>query len=109
MSSQNDFGFNSEIWAETISTLESALSDMREFADEMKKIVKESLLSAGLSGDTAEALSETYDVEVLSSVRDFEAKVDEFITQNQNNKDDADELNSATMKVAQAVRINEKK
>lgn len=106
MSSQNDFGFETGAWEETISTLQSASADMKDFADEMKEIVKQSLLQAGMTGDTAEALSETYDAQVLSSVRIFEERVDEFIAQNQANKEQADELNAATMRVAQSVNIN---
>lgn len=106
---QNDFSFETSNWGESIGALTSAHNDINEFADEMKDIVKQSLLQAGLSGDTAESLSETYDAEVLSSVRELDTNIQNFISQNQDNKDSADDLNAATLKVAQTVNIERTK
>ena len=58
MSEQNDFGYDTETWATANSYLESASNDIKAFDDEMTQIVKNSLLQAGFSGDTAEALAE---------------------------------------------------
>ena len=53
--SQNDFGINTSNWEETNSYLGQAADALEEACDEMKVNVKDSLLQAGLVGDTSEA------------------------------------------------------
>lgn len=104
--SQNDFGMNTEAWGEVNGVLKTALDAIKDFADEMRNIVKQSLLQGGLNGDVAEQLAETYDIQVLSSYRTLENKFDEFIGQNEANKSLGEDMNDASMRVAQSININ---
>ncbi len=94
----SDFSFISDEWESANTALVDAANAMSDIADRMKDVVKNALLSAGLEGDTATLLSEKYDEEVLTSVRQFSDTLDEYNGINQKNFADAN---------AMAERVND--
>ena len=96
----SDFSFKTDEWDSTITTLVDASNAMNEIADRMKEVVKNSLIGAGLSGDTANVLSEKYDDEVLRSVRQFSDILNDYIEVNQKNLTAANEMSEAANRIA---------
>jgi methyl-accepting chemotaxis protein len=101
MNGQNsDFSFVTDDWDSTITTLTDAATAMNDIADRMKDVVKNSLLVAGLSGDTANLLADKYDEEVLKSVRQFSDILNDYIEVNQKNLSAANEMSEAASRIA---------
>lgn len=101
MNGQNsDFSFVTDDWDSTITTLTDASTAMNDIADRMKDVVKNSLLVAGLSGDTANLLADKYDEEVLKSVRQFSDILNDYIEVNQKNLSAANEMSEAASRIA---------
>ena len=101
MNEQNsDFSFVTDEWDAAITTLTDASQAMNDIADRMKDVVKNALLTAGLTGDTANILSEKYDQEVLSSVRQFSDIINDYIEVNQKNLSAANDMADATSRIA---------
>lgn len=98
--SNSDFAFRTDDWEQTISVLQEANKAMNDTADEMRETVKNTLLQAGLSGETAEALAEQYDREILSSVREFDNDMQEYINVNQKNLTAAQQMSDETKRIA---------
>ncbi len=96
----SDFAFKTDEWGQTISNLTEANKAMNDTADEMRETVRNALLQAGLSGETAEALAEQYDREILSSVRQFDNDMKDYIAVNQKNLDAAEQMSQETNRIA---------
>ena len=103
MNEQNsDFSFKTDEWDAAITTLTDASQAMNDIADRMKDVVKNALLTGGLSGDTANVLSEKYDEEVLKSVRQFSDIINDYIEVNQKNLSAANDMAEETGRIAAA-------
>lgn len=98
--SNADFAFESDEWLGTISNLQEAQKSMNDTAEAMKETVKNTLLQAGLSGETATALAETYDREILTSVRKFDDSMNEYIQANQTSESNAEQMSEETKRIA---------
>ena len=85
----SDFSFVTDEWESANTTLIDADNAMSDIADSMKEVVKNSLLSACMDGYTAKLLSDKYDEEVLTSVRQFHDILSEFNEANQKNLTEA--------------------
>ncbi len=97
------FRISGEEMGQTISMLKSAAEAMNDVADEMKETVKNVLLTSGLSGDTANTLTEMYDQDVLTSIRNFNEELNEYIAKNETVYNAAQETSSATNRIASSV------
>ena len=77
-----DFDIHPEDWQRTVDNITTAKQDMEDASEEMRNIVRNSLVGAGLSGEVADQLAEAYDREVLSSSRKFADIVQQQIDTN---------------------------
>ena len=97
------FRISGEEMGQTISMLKSAAEAMSDVADEMKETVKNVLLTSGLSGDTANTLAEMYDQDVLTSIRNFNDELNDYIAKNEAVYNAAQETSSTTNRIASSI------
>ena len=86
-----DYEIHPEEWQTTIDNVTTAKQEMEDSAEEMRNIIKASLVGAGMTGEVADQLAEAYDREVLSSARQFADTVEQQI---QTNKDNLEKYNT---------------
>lgn len=94
------FSISGEEMGQTIAMLKSAADSMSSVADEMKNTVTNVLLTGGLSGETANILAERYDQDVLSSIRQFQSELEDYIAKNETVYAAAQEASNAANKIA---------
>ena len=97
------FRISGEEMGQTISMLKSADEAISDVADEMKETVKNVLLTSGLSGDTANTLAEMYDQDVLTSIRNFNDELNDYIAKNEAVYNAAQETSATTNRIASSI------
>lgn len=82
MSDLDNFRYVQGEMQTAIADLESSKQKMSSDIETIKTSLRDKLLSAGMTGSTADALLATFEKEVVTPAEDYLATADHFISQN---------------------------
>lgn len=101
MALENNFEYTQAEMLNVINDLEASRNQAAETIETIKSELKDQLLTAGMSGTTADALLATFEKEVVQSAEDYLATADHFIKQNKNVQATMDENSNKNVNIAQ--------
>ncbi len=82
MGNLDNFKYTQGEMQTAIADLESSLVKMEGDIDKIKADLRDRLLATGMSGTTADALLETFEVEIVKPAQEYVATAKHFINQN---------------------------
>lgn len=96
----NNFEYAQAGMEEAISDLTAAKTKASESFEEIKAELRDNLLSAGMSGSTADVLLETFEKEVTEPAENYLVNAEHFIDQNTRVKSEMDNNSSTNISIA---------
>lgn len=80
-----DYQVDPESMRSTIDGIKTANQEISASSEDLRNIIKNSLVGGGMDGEVAEQLAEAYDREVLSAAREFGDTVQNQVQVNEDN------------------------
>ena len=100
LSSGADISVNTDNWQNSIIGMKSTQQVMQDYADEMKKIVKNVLAEQGFTGEIADTIVNNYEETVLKEHLKLNDSLDEQIALHESSERDFEQATAEAMEIA---------
>ncbi len=100
LSSNADISVNSDNWQNSIRNMKTNQQAMQDYADEMKKIIRNVLAEQGFTGEIADAIVSNYEETVLKEHLKLNDSFGEQIAMHENSEREFEQATSEALEIA---------